>query len=457
MQKQNIPPGPARWPPFGAFFRLRQDPLGYMQGLTATYGDAVSVQLPQRRLYVFNHPDYIRDILVTKDRSFVKGRALQRLQPILGSGLLTSEGSVHLRQRRLIQPIFHRQRLVAYAGAMVECATRTAGSQRWQDGALVDMHAEMMQLTLAVVGQTLFAKDIEGEAREIGNALNILTANFWRMTSPLANIFLHIPTRKNRQLREAASTLDRLVYQMIEERRADGDRGDLLSLLLAARDESSGEGMSNNHVRDETMTLLLAGHETTANALTWTWYLLAQHPEAEAALHAELDDVLGGHTPSLGDLDHLTYTRRVLSESMRLYPPAWTISRLASEDVQIGEFHVPKGTAILVSQWLMHHDARYYADPWRFDPQRWTSEQQAARPKFTYFPFSAGSRVCIGEHFAWMEATLLLATLAQRWQPRLAKDEPVLLRPSITLRPRAGLPMRLSRRGKRPGVAPPVH
>ncbi len=431
--------------------RFRSDRLGFLLDL-ASYGDVSHLELQGRHFYLLNHPDLIQDVLVTNDRLFIKSRALQVAWRLLGEGLLTSEGDIHLRQRRLVQPAFHRQRMAAYSEVMASYAARS--SERWSAqgaGLTVDMSEEMMRLTLAIVSKTLFDADVEGEAQEIGKALTEALHGLSRTLLPGGEMLEKLPLPGNQRAEEARQRLDATIYRLIRERRASGeDRGDLLSMLLAARDEDGKEadGMSDQQVRDEAMTLFLAGHETTANALTWTWYLLSQNSVEERQLHAEVDRVLGGRIPTMDDITNLPYTRMVLSEAMRLCPPVYAIGRQAIEDYGVRGYVVPAGSTIFLSQYVMHRDPRYWFDAERYDPNRWTPEAQARRPKFTYFPFSAGPRVCIGEGFAWTEGILVLATLAQRWQARLVLGHPVTPEPLITLRPKFGMRMTLHRRNQ---------
>jgi cytochrome P450 len=317
----------------------------------------------------------------------------------------------------------------------------------WQDGATLDMHAEMTRLTLLIVAKTLFDVDLESDADEIGQVVTTLVSSFLSTLGPLADLRLRLPLPSSKRILAARARLETTIQAMIAERRAGGDRGDLLSMLIAAQDsEDENRRMSDLQVRNEALTLFLAGHETTANALTWTFYLLSQNPEAARLLHEEVDHVLAGRNPTYADLECLPYTRMVLSESMRLYPPAWIVTREAFEEVEVGGYVLQKGATALLSQWVVHHDGRYYPDPLRFDPGRWTPDQVAARPKMSYFPFGAGLRVCIGEPFAWMEGTLLLATIAQKWDMCLEPGFPVELLAQITLRPKHGMRMTLKRR-----------
>lgn len=440
------PPGPKERFPMQFVLRFGADRLGFLQEMAA-YGDIAHMETRGLHFYLINHPELIQDVLVTHDRSFVKSRALQVARRLLGDGLLTSEGDLHLRQRRLVQPAFHRQRMAVYSQVMASYAEQTA--DRWQTlgkGAAVDMAQEMMRLTLAIVGKALFDADVEGEAAEIGQALTEALHAFNRTLLPGGEQLEKLPLPPNQRAEQARQRLDATIYRIIGERRASAeDRGDLVSMLLAAQDEEGG--MSDQQVRDEAMTLFLAGHETTANALTWTWYLLSQNAAEERQLHKELDRVLAGRTPTLEDLPNLPYTRMVFSEAMRLYPPAYAIGRQVIEPYAVRDYVIQPGATVFVSQYVMHRDARYWFDFERFDPNRWTPEAQARRPKFSYFPFGAGPRVCIGEGFAWTEGILALAALAQRWQARLVLGHPVELDPLITLRPKHGMRMTLHRRG----------
>jgi cytochrome P450 len=416
-----------------------------MIAMARDYGDIAHYKIGPQHLFFINDPELIRDVLVTNQKNFHKSRGLERAKRLLGNGLLTSEGEFHLRQRRLAQPAFHRQRIAAYGSTMVEFAERAR--TRWKDGATLDMHTEMMRLTLDIVAKTLFDADVDAEAAEIGKAMTTAFESFNYAMIPFTEYLDHVPIPPVRRFNSARDRLDKTIFRLIAERRASGeDRGDLLSMLLLAQDtEGDGTGMSDAQLRDEALTIFLAGHETTANALTWTWYLLSQHPEVEKRFHAEIDS-LNGVSPTIDDLARLPYTRMVLAESMRLYPPAWAIGRRALDAFQMREFNVPAGAVVLMSQYVMHRDARYFPDPDRFDPERWTPEAQASRPKFSYFPFGGGARVCIGEQFAWMEGILLLATIGQRWKMRLVPDQIVDVQPLITLRPRFGMRMEFQSR-----------
>lgn len=438
------PPGP-RIGRLEAVRALRTDVLRLFER-AAAHGDVAFFRAGPFGVYALNHPDLVREILVVRHRDVMKGRGLQALKVLLGEGLLTSEGDVHRRQRRTIQPIFRHERIRGYCEVMVEQAERL--TSRWEDGATVDVHEEMYRLTLAIVGRTLFDRDIEAEdAREVSEALDTGLELFDRLMSPFAPLLSRLPLPNTVRLNRARDRLDRVIYRMIEERRRVGARGDdLLSLLLRARDEEGdGGSMSDRQVRDEAMTIFLAGHETTSVALTWTWYLLSQNPEAEAALREELEDVLGDRAPTVDDLPRLQYAERVLTESMRLYPPVYVLGRTALADLDLGGYLVPKGATMLASQWVIHRDPRWFEDPEAFRPDRWTPELRASLPRYAYFPFGAGPRICIGEPFAWMEGVLLVAAIARRWRMSLVPGHPVAAHPKVTLRPAHGMRMTLRR------------
>ena len=446
MAKVSYPPGPKGKPFVGSLFDFFHDMLGFLSKVANDYGDIAYFSLGPRKIFLLNHPDLIKDVVVTRHRNFLKSRALERSKLVLGEGLLTSEGDFHLRQRRLVQPAFHHKRIATYGKLMIDYSSRMR--EQWQDGTVVDIHKEMMRLTSAIVGKTLFDTDIETEAEDIRTALTEIVAQFPRLLFPFSEFLDNLPLPSNRRFEKARQRLDATIYRMIEERRrGKRDQGDLLSMLLLARDEEGDRsGMTDLQVRDEAMTLFLAGQESTANAITWTWYLLSQHPEVEKRLHNELDAVLGSRLPTVEALTPLSYTRMVFTESMRLYPPAWNLARRARNDYEVGGYVIPAGADIFMSQYVTHRDSRYYPDPLRFDPERWTPEQQESRPPFAYFPFRAGPRRCIGESFAWMEGVLVIATLSSRWRMRLAPGHRVEAQPLITLRPKYGMRMRLERR-----------
>ena len=443
MQSSPTPPSRRGRYPGESMLAITRRPLGFLSELARTHGDIAMFNVGRQPIVLASHPDQIRDVLVTHARNFHKGRGLERAKMLLGEGLLTSEDEFHLRQRRLAQPAFHRARISAYGDVMATYAERRAA--QWHDGDELEVNREMAAYTLAVVGKTLFDADIESEAHEIGEALAAAIAAFNYTVLPMASLLMHLPIPMARRYKRGRERLDATIYRMIGERRASGeDKGDLLSMLLLAHDtEGDGAGMSDLQLRDEAMTLLLAGHETTANLLTWAFYLLSQNPEAEARLHAEID-ALGTTSLGAADVARLPYTRAVIAESMRIFPPAWIVGRRAVSEYRIGDYTVPARTIILMSQWIVHKDPRWWPEPERFLPERWLpagSAMDPARPKFSYFPFGAGTRVCIGEQFAWMEGVLGLATFARRFALRLVPGHPVVPRPIITLRAQHGMRM----------------
>ncbi|MBK7705751.1 MAG: cytochrome P450 [Acidobacteria bacterium] len=438
------PTVPASWIG-GHFLQFRRRPTEFLTEL-ANLGDVTTFRMGGQRAFFLNHPDLVRELLVVHASKFVKGRALQRAKRLLGEGLLTAEKDFHLRQRRMIQPAFHRQRIAEYARSMIEYGEKMASS--WNDGETRDVDHEMMRLTLQIVAKTLFNADIEDDADEIGRAMTDLINLFNYLLLPFSELLEKIPLPQTRRFRNAKDTLDKIIYGIIDERRTSGaDKGDLLSMLLLAQDEDDGGRMTDEQVRDEALTLFLAGHETTANALTFTWYLLSQNPAAEAKLHDELDRVLGDRTPSIDDYPNLKYTESVLAEAMRLYPPAWALGRLATEDHEFGGFHVPKDSLILLSMYVAHRDPRFWDDPESFRPERWEKLSiKEASNKFIYFPFGGGTRRCIGEQFAWTEGVLLIASIARKWRLRLDPAQKIALNPLMTLRPKFGMKMRIERR-----------
>jgi len=441
MKNANRPPGPKTKNPLGFIHKIRGDIIGFLTRIALEYGDIVNFRVGPMQMYFLNHPDYIKDVLVTNQRNFSKGRPLELAKRLLGEGLLTSEGAFHLRQRRMIQPIFHKKRIESYGVVMTEYATRLG--DRWVDGATVDMANEMMQMALAIASKTMFSTDIETESVGIGKALTDAMSLFDRVSIPLSELLLNLPLPSTLRFYRAKAHLDKTIYRMIEDRRKNSEKyDDLLALLLSAQDEEGDKSrMTDEQVRDEALIFLLAAYDTTALALTWTWYLLSQYPQVESALHAEIDSVLGGRLPSVEDLPQLTFTRMVFTEAMRLYPPGYIIARKALDDYEIDNYFIPAGSTILMSPFVMQRDPRYYNEPRKFNPLRWAGEAHANAPKFAYFPFGGGPRVCIGDSFAWLEGCLVMATLAQRWRMILVPGHPVAILPLLNLRPKYGMRM----------------
>lgn len=419
-----------------------------MLRLSREYGDVSTFRVGFERIFFINHPDYVREVLVNHYDNFLKGGGRKRAKHFLGEGLLLSEGELHRRQRRLAQPAFHRARLVSYAAEMAASSERC--SARWQHGQTLDIWREMLRLTLAIVGKTLFNADVEAKDDMVGQAMKDATLQYRTFKLPFAKLFERLPLPHLRRFRQGKERLRQLIIQIIEDRRRSGhDYGDLLSMLLLAEDDGvDGERMTTEQVWDEALTIFIAGYDTMATALMWTWYLLSQHPEVEAKLHAELDAVLADDRPAtFDDLKRLTYTEAVLEEAMRLYPPTWRLVRRALTDFAVGDYIIPARSLVVVSQYAMHRDPRFFPEPLRFDPERFTPEAKAARPQFSYFPFGGGPRRCVGESFAMMEGVLLLASLARRWRLQLAPEgRPVEVRPEHLLRSKHGMLMKLERR-----------
>ena len=493
----NLPPGLRFSLPFYALkpWVKLGEPIRLFEYLHRTYGAIAHYRFMGTPIIFLNHPDYIREVLVTQASSFVKERTVRRMKILLGEGLITSDDPIHIRQRRIVAPAFHRQRIAAYADEIVTSSVdHIAG---WKEGDMLDISAAMMSLSLQIVARTLFHTQVTDDIRRINDEVNAIMEiynfliAFPRMEAVL-DLPFPLPIRKINAFRRSRALLDEVVHRLIREHQASGeDQGDLLSMLISSRDED-GSALSDTQIRDEVLTIFLAGYETTANALAWTWYLLSQNPEAEAKLHAELDRVLTTSTsashedvslqaearraraeqpphsampeqppdqsseqptaraqhrlPTLADYPSLRYTEQVFAESMRLYPPAWAMGRLSTQPVTLGPYRIPSGAHFFMSQYIVSRSPEFYPDPLRFDPDRFTPEAKASRPRFTYFPFGAGSRQCIGESFAWMEGVLAIATIASRWRMTYLGSAPPVPQAKITLRPRDPVMMRLSRR-----------
>jgi len=440
-------PGPKGQWPWGISPLDYGDPLEVLVRWQREFGDVVRWRMLHIRAYLLSHPDDIETVLLKQSRKFAKGRILEANRETLGKGLLTSEGELWLHQRRLIQPAFRRERVLTYAPTMVARAAQAAS--RWPLGAEVDIHRELMRLSLEIATETLFGTNLREDAVQVGEALDTLMA---ANTAP-GRLFLlmrRLPSAANRRYTHAVRQIERIVYRMIAQRRTEQASGapaqdDLLSRLLAAEDEN-GRRMNDRQLRDECITLMLAGHETTALALSWATHLLAQNPEALQKLQAEADAVLAGRLPEVADLGRLIFTEQVARESLRLYPPAWMIPRLALEDCDLREYRIPKGSGVIFCQWIVHRDPRWFSDPLEFRPERWTQEFARTLPRFAYFPFGGGPRICVGTSFAMIEAVLLLAMIAQRFQLTPARPEPVQPLATMTLRPKNGVWLRLALR-----------
>lgn len=408
--------------------------LGFFEQCFRDHGDAAYFRIANRRSMLLSDPEAIEQVLVTENRRFIKNYALVFLQPLLGNGLLLNEGQSWLRQRRLIQPAFARQRIESYTPAIVGCTQRML--TQWRGGEVRDIVPAMTELTMAIAGQTLLGIDVGDRFSEVTHCLQSTTRDFLARFGAALPLPPWVPTPRNLRLKHTIRRLDRILQQLINERRAAGPGGgDFLSLLLHAKDEEDGRGISDRQIRDEVTTMFLAGHETTANALAWTWYLLGQHPEIQQRVRNEARAVLAGREPTAADVPKLTFCDMVLRESMRLYPPAYLVGRRAIEDTMIGKYFLPAGRNVLMSQWIVHRDERWFPDPLRFHPDRWANDFASRIPKYAYFPFGGGPRVCIGNTFAMFEATLVLAMMADRFTLELITPGPIRALPAVTLRP----------------------
>jgi cytochrome P450 len=437
------PPGPKGSLFLGSTFAYLRDPMGFVARAKRDHGDVVWLRLGNLRTYLVSHPEHIEYVLRTHADNFMKDKLTRWLIPLLGEGLLTSEGTFWRRQRRLAQPAFQHQQIERYAAVMVELTGRML--ETWRDGEVRDPHEDLMRLTLGIVARTLFDAELSEDAETVGHSLEVVMNHFM---SPMRwfRFLDYLPLPSSRRYWRAIGRLDEIVYKIIRSHRDEGrDRGDLLSRLLAARDED-GDGMTDRQLRDEVVTLVLAGHETTALVLFYVFYLMSGSPDVERRLAEELRTVLADRPPTAADVPNLKYSEWVIREAMRLYPPAWGIAREALADCEIGGYHVPKGTQVFMTQWLVHHDARWFDDPEAFRPERWDNDLIKRLPRCAYFPFGDGPRVCIGNHFAMMEAVLILATIAQRYRLKVEPGQTLEFLPSITLRPKQSLRMRLQDR-----------
>jgi len=449
-----FPPGPTYILPYRLIQKFLHEPLKLLIDISHTYGDIAHFKFGSQNVYLLNNPDYIEDVLVTNYKKFIKSRGLQVSKRLLGNGLVTSEGEYHDLQRHLIQPTFYPKRIKSYSDMMIKQANDMCNS--WHDGAILDIHKEMTKLTLAIICKTVLGYDIDPEHDEVGDALLTCMKYFNRLLMPFGELIEKIPLLPiNKGFQKAKKDLDSIVYSIIKEHRKKLDKGDdkeshddLLLTLLQAQDEEAGIGrMTDEQLRDEVMTIFLAGHETTANALTWTYYLLSENPLIETRLQEELYSTFGNsRTPiTVDDVPKLQYTEKILTESMRLFPPAWALGRQAIDDYKVGGYSVPKGSIILMSQYVMHRDPRYFPEPDRFNPDRWTEEFKKQLPRFSYFPFGGGIRGCIGEPFAWLEGILLIATICRQWRLKHVPSHKVELKPLITLRPKYGMQMKITK------------
>ena len=494
----DYPPGPSSILPSKLLREFIKNPIAMLMKIAYTYGDISHFKFGRQHMYLVNDPQYIENILIKDNKNFIKSRGLQASKRLLGEGLVTSEGEYHDKQRRIIQPSFHPARIKNYGRIMVDYAERMC--ERWRDKMVIDIHSEMMHITSAIIAKSVLGSNIvDIESDEVNSALLISMEYLNRVLMPFGELIEKIPVLPiNKDFRSSKNTLDSIVYRMIKEHRdgrgietkgsRDGNNDnnsnsktvnsqyeyDLLHTLMEAQDKEAGiTQMSDIQLRDEVMTIFLAGHETTANALTWTFYLLSQHQDVERRLYEELQSVLSRNNdknssndvnnaadrskdhnstlrlPAIEDIPKLEYTERVFRESMRLYPPAWTLGRQSLADYVIDKYVVPAGSIILMSQYVMHHNPQYFPNPDVFDPDRWTKEFKSVLPRFSYFPFGGGIRGCVGEPFAWIEGILVIATVYRNWKMHHDPGHKVELKPLITLRPKYGMRMKLERRRRR--------
>jgi len=448
MSTTPLPPGPKSKFPLSHLFSFRKDIIGFLRNIASEYGDIAHFNIGPIRIVLLNHPDYIKEVLSTHHKKFIKGRPLEMAKSLLGEGILTSEGEIHRSHSRIIQPAFHRKKIESYIPVITECTNRI--TDKWKDGKIVDMRTEMTQLSTVIAGELMFHEDVESESLKIIEALDTATKLFGRIPVPFSEYILKLPLPGNIRFFRAKAKLDKLIYDIINKRRKSKRKhDDLLSMLINPYEEEGVDGgLTDEEIRDEALTLFLTAFDTTSTALTWTWYLLSQNPDSQVELHDELDRVLGGKKPVGSDINELRFTRMVFTESMRMFPPTYVIPRQTLEDFYIDKYMIPKGTIILMSPYLIHRDPRYYQDPEVFNPHNWDEAKNRNTSKYEYFPFSGGPRKCIGEPLAWMEGILILATICQSWQAQLVPDHPVELMPLINLRPKYGMLMTLKKRSK---------
>jgi cytochrome P450 len=447
------PPGPAQKVPGSLVFTYVRDPISTLVNIAQTYGDISHFRLGKNQHnYLLNHPDYIKEVLMNENRSFIKMSRLESNKKLFGEGLLNSDGDFHHHQRQLMQPAFQRDKIVNYGNIVIDCGTQI--SKRWNDNDnVIDIHKELMQLTLQIIIRTLFGSDDKAKYKDIVECATTVIEYFDRLAMPFGNLFGKLSLRSNQRCQSAKSQLDEIIVRTINERRGtiNLDRGDLISNLLFAEDtkvEGVSRGkMTNLELRDEIMTIILAAYEPMASALTWTFYLISQYPDVEERLHAELGSVLeDGREPTIQDISKLQYTERVFTESLRLYPPAWVMFRQMVHDFPIDKYVLRAGSIVIISQYVTHHDPRFFSEPNHFDPDRWLPQAKRKIHRFSFFPFGGGPRTCLGEPFAWMEGVLLIATIIRQWKMRIEPEHLVSLEPVVPLRPKHGMPMKLTRR-----------
>ena len=440
-----LPPGPRGRPLFGSLLEIRRDPLAFLERLSSECGEIAHFKLGPYHAFLLNRPEDIENVLVTEQHRFEKGRSMDGARRLFGNGLLTSDGRRHARQRRLVQPAFHRARMDGYAEVVTRMAAEWSDAMR--DGSTVDIASEMSRLTLAITGRIIFGAEGGDVVSEFRDSLATATGLLEVAVLPFAGLTDLLPLTRVRRFRRARATIDRVVHDAVDRRRRDGAvRGDVVSLMLSAGDAANGESMSETQLRDEIVTLILASHETIGHALAWTWYLLAQDADVAARLRAEIDSTVKPDCyPTAADVNNLPYTRAVFAESMRLYPPAWLVARMAIDDHHACGFVIPAGSLVVLSPWVVHRNSDWFVRPDRFEPARWCGPEHSSRPRFSYFPFGGGSRGCMGEAIAWMEGVLLLAVVARRWRFDLLDGAPPpRAHPGLTLTPTPGIRVRVA-------------
>ncbi len=445
MKSITYPPGPKGVFFIGSLIDYFRNMLGFLLGIAREYGDIAFFNIGSRKIYLLSHPDLIQQVLITDNRKFTKSRALKRSKVVVGEGLLTVEGNTHLNRRRLLQPAFHTKSIKTYADTIID--TTAEKVDRWEYNKSIDIHKEMMGLTLAIVTKTLFGTETKSESDEIGECLTTIVKQFPRMLFPYSEYLDNLPIPSIRNFKQSLTKLDEIIHSLIEERRGEeNEKNDILSTLIKAQDEESGIGLTNDELRDEAMTLFIAGQETTANALVWTIYLLCTNPAIKLKFQEELDCILNKDLPSFEDLNKLEYTNMVFKEALRLYPPAWNVARHAIDDYKIDEYIVPSGSDIYMSPYVVHHDERFFPEPFKFYPDRWKEEHISSLPRFAYFPFGGGPRRCIGESFAIMEGVLIIAIIFSKYDVELTPGQKIVPNALITIRPKYGMKVNLKKR-----------
>ncbi len=445
MNRSARPPGPRGLPVIGSLLHYFKDILGFLTKNSERYGDIVFFSLGPRNIYQISEPEYIKKVLITDSRNFIKSRALERAKMVVGEGLLTNEGESHLRNRRVIQPLFHKKAIPNYIDAVISHTENLC--RVWEDDATVDINREMMFLTQSIVVDALFDSKVDREKKQLVDSLTTVMNSFPRLLFPFSEYLDKLPLPANYRFNKSISNLDEVVYSVVREKEsAESNNYDLVSLLLSARDEEGNRFFTDRQIRDEVITFFIAGQETTANALSWAFYLIARNKNVEDRILEEIHEVLGSEHPSYDDIERLQYTRNVINETLRLYPPAWTVVRKALKGCEIGGYFIPAGSDIYMSQYVVHRDDRFFSDPLKFSPERWFEINSRNLPRFAYFPFGGGPRRCIGEPFAIMEAVLILAVVLREWSVELINEGEIKPKPLITIRPKNGVPVRLLKR-----------